>query len=117
MKYLVDTSIWINHFRKRDAFLQQLLEFNQVVIHTQIIRELALGHIPNRQKTLRDLRLLPQAQEVGLEDLLIFADNYRLWGSGLGSVDTELLASARLDSLEMLTADKTLARAWKHLNA
>lgn len=115
MKYLVDTSIWINHFRAQDDFLRQLLAIDSVVVHPDVILELAVGNIPNRQQTLKDLRRLPQAPMIRFEELLSFVEVHHLSGSGLSSVDVGLLGSALAAELELLTADKTLRRAWKKL--
>ncbi len=43
---LVDSSIWIDHFRVGDTHLHDLLNAEEIIIHTFVIGELSLGHIP-----------------------------------------------------------------------
>ena len=57
---LVDTSIWIDHLRKPEVRLQELLLNDEVVTHPLVRLELALGSIANREPLLSDLALLPQ---------------------------------------------------------
>jgi predicted nucleic acid-binding protein len=45
---LVDTSVWIDHFRQGDVELTRLLNSGQVLTHRFVIGELALGNIQNR---------------------------------------------------------------------
>lgn len=117
MKCLVDTSVWINHFRRGDGALADLLEEDRAVVHVQVIRELAVGYLPNRCRTIADLRRLPCAPDVSLIDMLTFIESHRLWGVGLGAVDVELMASALIQGIDLYTHDKRLARAWKKMSA
>lgn len=59
---LADTSVWVDHFRKRDAELYRQLQRNNISIHPFIVTELVLGNLPNRRKTLGCLDLLPMAK-------------------------------------------------------
>ena len=43
MRVLVDTDIWIDHLRKTEPVLVDLLERDQVCVHQSVITELALG--------------------------------------------------------------------------
>lgn len=52
---LADTSIWVDHFRKRDAELSLQLQRNTIFIHPFVVAELALGDLPSLQKTIRIL--------------------------------------------------------------
>jgi hypothetical protein len=45
---LVDTSVWISHFRKPDAVLVQLLSDRMAGIHPFAIGELACGNFKDR---------------------------------------------------------------------
>jgi hypothetical protein len=47
---LVDTSVWIDHLRKPDQRLQELLHNDEVMTHPLILMELALASIANRQE-------------------------------------------------------------------
>jgi predicted nucleic acid-binding protein len=108
---LVDTSIWVNHFRQADAVLAQLLTDAAAGVHPFIVGELACGNLKNRAVTLGDLaRLLqtPIASEAEIHHLL---ESSRLWGKGLGWVDLHLLAAAKLAGWGLFTADRALRRA------
>ena len=56
---LIDTSVWIDHFRNGNATLVRLLSEDSVRTHPMVIGELACGTPPApRTRTLGDLSLL-----------------------------------------------------------
>lgn len=93
---LADTSVWVDHLRKRDAALVRLLDNNEIVIHPFIIGELALGNLKHRQTILEALSLLPSAIVASHEETLEFVEKSQLQGFGIGYVDAHLLAATRL---------------------
>lgn len=106
---LVDTSVWIDHFRRRNARLSDLLEAAQVCIHPFVIGELACGNVSRRAEVIGLLEALPRVPLVDHQEVLGFIVAQRLHGRGLGWVDMHLLASARLDNLPLWTLDRRLA--------
>ena len=90
---LADTSIWVDHFRKRDAELQRQLLQNNITIHPFVVTELALGSLPNRHKTLADLELLPQVKIAHINEVRSMIESHSLFRRGLGFVDAHLLAA------------------------
>jgi predicted nucleic acid-binding protein len=106
---LVDTSVWVDHLRRRNATLVALLEQTQVWTHTFVVGELACGNLAQRDKVLSALTALPQATVASHDEVLAFLESHRLMGRGLGWVDMHLLASARLAKLSFWTLDKRLA--------
>ena len=56
---LVDTSVWIDHLRRGEPRLSQLLDGAAVVCHPFVIGELAMGAIKNRSEILGLLANLP----------------------------------------------------------
>jgi len=108
---LVDTSVWVDHLRRRNATLVALLEQTQVWTHAFIVGELACGNLAQRDKVLSALTALPQAPVAGHDEVLAFLEAHRLMGRGLGWVDIHLLASAKLGKLPFWTLDKRLATA------
>ena len=90
---LADTSIWVDHFRKRDAELHRQLLQNNITIHPFIVTELALGSLPNRHKTLADLELLPQVRTADSNEVLGMVESRSLFRKGLGFVDAHLIAA------------------------
>lgn len=100
---LVDTSIWIDHFRLADLTLSHALRDGQVLVHPFVLGELALGVISVRDLALSYLSLLPAPVAATPDEILGFIERRQLHGSGVGYVDAHLLASA------LLTPD---ARLW-----
>lgn len=114
---LVDTSIWIDHFRHRDEHLIQLLQAGRVISHTFIIGELALGCLKNRNTILDSLKDLPQAVVATDTEVMRFIDENTLFGKGIGFIDAHLLAAARLTPGSRLwTRDKRLLTVAATLN-
>ena len=110
MWVLVDTSIWIDHFRKRNEALIALLEQGLVLIHPTIIGELACGNLKKRNEILEYLKVLPRAQEASHEEVLEMIERRHLYGKGLGWIDMHLLASAAISNVRLWTNDKDLLR-------
>ena len=92
---LVDTSVWVDHLRRRNATLVALLEQTQVWTHAFVVGELACGNLAQRDKLPGALIALPHAPMCSHEEVLAFLASHRLMGRGLGWVDVHLLASAR----------------------
>jgi len=107
---LVDTSVWIDHFRNGNPELKKLLLDNEVLIHPFIIGEIACGSLKNRAEILRLLGELPQTVSADHEEVLKLVEEKRLWGAGLGWIDAHLLASALLSRAKVLTLDKRFGK-------
>jgi predicted nucleic acid-binding protein len=107
---LVDTSVWVAHFRKPNAILRDLLSADQVLCHPLIILEIACGTPPSpRDRTLSDFRRLDRAVIATVDETLSLIERERLQDLGCGAVDISLLASALLTSDALLwTIDKNL---------
>lgn len=110
MKYvLVDTSVWVDHFRQKNDALVNLLEFDLVMVHPLIIGEIACGTPPERMQTLSDLQNLQQTQHASVKEALAFIERECLYGLGCGMVDILLLASTLMTpAVELWTLDKRL---------
>ena len=108
---LVDTSVWIAHFRHRNAALEVLLQLDQVLMHPMVIGELACGTPPApRAQTLGDLGLLPAVQQASLRETMAFIERESLYGMGCGLIDMVLLASTLMTpGATLWTLDKCLA--------
>lgn len=112
---LVDTSIWVTHFRCGHDYLQELLLENQVYCHPFIVGELACGHFKNRKEILSLLKNLSQAKILYDEEVLDFIEQKKLMGMGIGYIDVHLLASAMVSDLLVWTADKRLKKVAQKL--
>ena len=108
---LVDTSVWVDHFRHRNSRLGQMLMDDGVLAHPFIVGELACGFLSKRDEILTLLSSLPAAPVADHPEVLRFLDTHRLHGRGLGWVDIHLLASALLARTPIWTLDKPLVRA------
>ena len=106
---LVDTSVWVLHFRQSNQALVKLLEQDAVRMHPLILGELACGTPPERTHTLAALAVLQPVQQASLDEIMAFIDREKLYGLGCGLVDLSLLAAVLLSSGTVLwTLDKRL---------
>lgn len=111
MNVLVDTSIWVDHFRHGNPTLAHLLVRDAVLIHPYVLAELACGTPPApRARTLADLARLRPAMQATQAELLDFIEREALHGQGCGMVDIALLAAVLLTpQAQLWTLDKRLA--------
>ncbi len=110
MNVLVDTSVWVAHFKQRDEQLVALLEDGCVVTHPHVIVELACGTPPNRREVLALLGALDRTPVAQPGELLALIERRALYGRGCGLVDLSLLASALLaPPTRLWTLDRRLA--------
>lgn len=112
---LVDTSVWVRHFREGDSDLEQLLNNGQVMCHPYIVGELACSNMKNRREVLSLLQLLPLATLAKHEEILQFIELNHLMGKGLGYIDLHLSASAVLTRVPVWSHDKKLNEANERL--
>ncbi|MBN2561686.1 MAG: type II toxin-antitoxin system VapC family toxin [Phycisphaerae bacterium] len=113
---LVDTSVWVDHFRHPEGLLHDLLASGQVVTHPFVIGELSCGNLKNRDQILGLLRALPQAQLAMHDEVLHLVNSKKLHGKGLGWVDAHILASSLLSHTGLWTKDRRLAAAARTLH-
>ncbi|WP_066527191.1 type II toxin-antitoxin system VapC family toxin [Sphingobium sp. EP60837] len=113
---LVDTSVWIDHFRHDDPALARSLDQRQVLSHPFVIGELALGSLRQRDLILEALRGLPSALVAHDDEVHAFIDRHRLFGLGIGYIDAHLLAATCLTPDACFwTRDKRLRAAASQL--
>ena len=105
---LVDTSVWIDHLRLGDPELASALQSCEVLCHPHVVGELACGNLRARDKVITLLQTLPVSPVVSDKESLCFIDNYSLMARGIGYIDVQLLASARLAGAYLWTRDKRL---------
>lgn len=106
---LVDTSVWIDHLRKRNDRLSDLLLSASVLVHPHVIGELACGNLVNREQILKLLSALPHSKVASEKEVLYFIEQNKLMGRGIGYVDAHLLAAASLSGPSALwTRDRKL---------
>ena len=111
MTVLVDTSVWVDHFRQSNAVLAELMVQDQVLTHPLVVGELACGTPPApRLRTLGDLALLLPANQATPGEVRDFIEREALFGLGCGLIDLTLLASTLItQGAQLWTLDKRLA--------
>ena len=115
MPTLVDTSVWIDHFRSNSSALRRLLDDDLVMCHPLVIGEIACGNMRHRSEVLESLTVLPTAPTIDYEELLTFVETHKLFGQGLGWIDIHLLASTMLQHVTLWTLDQPLRNAARRL--
>lgn len=105
---LADTCIWIDFFRKNDGGFSELLKTGKIVSHWIVIGELASGNLPQRVRTLADLRNLPRVARATERETLALIENRSLYGCGLSWNDLQLLASALVNHTPLWTYHRQL---------
>jgi len=115
---LVDTSVWVAHFRQRNATLGTLLALDRVKSHPLVIGEIACGTPPSRAQVLTDLQNLQGIEQATFDEVLAFIDREHLQGLGCGWIDLCLLASTLLSAGATLwTLDRRLGSLAKRFSA
>lgn len=117
MKVLIDTSVWVDHFKKGNAWLIELLVADRALTHPMVLIELACGTPPApRAQTLGDIALLKQSVLASTEEVMQFIEREKLYGLGCGLVDISLLASTLITpGASLWTLDKRLAQLAERL--
>ncbi len=106
---LVDTSVWVDHFRHGSRRLAALLENAEVECHPFVIGELACGGLSRRTEILALLAALPQVPVADHDEVLHLVDARELAGCGIGWIDAHLLCSVLLAGGRLWTLDRRLA--------
>jgi predicted nucleic acid-binding protein len=106
---LVDSSVWVDHLRRGDPRLVDLLERSIVIMHPFVVGEIACGSLHDRASILELLQDLPAAVVAEGDEVLRFIERQVLHGKGIGFVDVHLLASVALtQGAQIWTRDKKL---------
>jgi len=114
---LVDTSVWVSHFRQSNLSLVYLLTNDQVLCHPLVMLEIACGSPPApRHKTLEYLDKLQTVKTATNREIMTLIDAHKLQDSGCGAIDMALLASALItEKAKIWTQDKKLDTLAKKL--
>jgi predicted nucleic acid-binding protein len=110
LNVLVDSSVWVDHFRRNNAALVGLMAQDKVLIHPFVLTELACGTPPApRKRTLADLARLRHCHSASQAEVLDFIEREHLYNQGCGLVDITLLASTLITpGTRLWTLDKRL---------
>jgi predicted nucleic acid-binding protein len=114
---VVDTSVWVEHFRLRSDSFMGLLELDLVLMHSMVLGEIFCGTPPDRARSLAYVELLKQPQEASMREVMDFVGREKLFGLGCGLVDMHLLASTLMTpGASLWTLDKRLAALAERFN-
>jgi len=113
---VVDTSVWIDHFRRASRQLTSLLEQDEVAMHPFVVGELACGNLKNRKEIIALLHALPSVTKADDDEALFFIERHSLMGRGVGLIDVHILASCQIDSCSLWTKDKGLREIAQGMN-
>jgi len=113
---LVDSSVWIDHFRTENRLLSRLLLQGAVVMHEFILGELAIGNFKNRKVILSLLGSIPKLSKLTHDEFLYFLEKNSFYGKGVGFIDIHLLGSTKLAGVKIWTLDKRLRELAESLN-
>jgi predicted nucleic acid-binding protein len=107
---LVDTSVWVQHFRYGSEKLDKLLCNDQVLSHPLVLLEIACGSPPApRHRTLAYIGKLQIAKTASASEVMNLIETKNLYDSGCGAVDVLLLASTLITpEATIWTLDKKL---------
>jgi predicted nucleic acid-binding protein len=111
MKVLIDTSVWVGHFKKSNVGLIELIIADMALTHPMVLVELACGTPPApRTQTLSDIGLLQQSVQASTAEVIQLIEREKLSGLECGLVDISLLASTLITpGASLWTLDKRLA--------
>ncbi|MBA3059272.1 MAG: PIN domain-containing protein [Gammaproteobacteria bacterium] len=117
MNVLVDTSVWVGHFKQRNERLVALLEAGVVICHPYVVVEVACGTPPSRRAITAMLGELCSSPVATMDEVLEMIERRNLYGRGCGFVDMSLLAATLLGEQAMIwTLDKRLDSIAGELN-
>ncbi|WP_343605723.1 PIN domain-containing protein [Roseateles sp.] len=111
-RIVVDSSVWVEHFRRRNPKLLALINENRVLTHELLIGELRCGSPPSpRSTSLRLLADLFQIESVDIDEVLAVVEARKMYGSGCGLVDMAVLvATLRTPEARLWSKDKKMQR-------
>ena len=105
---LIDTSLWIDHFKRPDPRIAVLIAQGALVHHPFVTGELAVGTIHPRRRTILLLRNLPQLEVADEDAFYDYMNEHDLAGKGMGFVDIHLLVAASASGARVWTRDQRM---------
>ncbi len=115
---LLDTNVWIHHFKFGNPELIPHLENGDVKMHDFILAELSLGHFKTsklRNQILERLNLISKIRTSSHEEVMSFIEKRKIAGRGIGYIDCHLVHSAINNNLKLITLDKRLSAVYNKL--
>ena len=108
---LADTSIWVDHFRRRNPEMEEHLNRGQIVMHPFIVAEIALGSMSDRRRKLGALESLLEVKVAQLSEVRHMIEAHALYSKGIGLTDAHLIASCLMTpGTQLWTRDAVLEK-------
>lgn len=105
---LVDTSVWVDHFRAPKPQMVQAAG-EGLVLHPFCFVEVCLGSLQGRSETVASLHALTWLLPLRQSEVVQMLERDKLFSTGLNFVDLHQLASARVTAgCRIWTRDKRL---------
>ncbi len=115
MNVLVDTPVWVDHFRNSNSNLIHLIALDQVLVHSMALAELACGTPPApRKQSLDDMALLRPAHEASMRELMALIEREKLYGRlrlGRSGTTCQRLYHARRNTLDARSPPRSPSKA------
>jgi len=106
---LADTTIWIDHLRRGNVQLEELLDGGQVLMHPFVVAELALGSLRDRAKTLAELDAFLEVRIARVSEVRKLIETRKLYAKGIGLTGAHLVASCLITpGTKLWTRDNAL---------
>ena len=93
---LLDTSVWIDHFRAGVSLIEELAASRRLMCHPFVAGEIACGNLADRAATLRGLDRMPVPRCATAAEVRGAIEAQALSGRGIGFVDMHLFVSVCL---------------------
>jgi len=114
---LIDSSVWVEHFKNPNELLSDLIEENLIVTHPLVITEVACGTPNNKSGIIEEMKNLNKTEQATVDEVLEFIKRENLAGKGCGAVDIFLLASTIITGdTAIWTLDKNLKKLAERFN-
>jgi predicted nucleic acid-binding protein len=107
---IVDTSVWIDHFRHGNINLESHLVKGRVATHPFVLGEVSCGNLKNRAEIIELMASLPIAQMAEHHEVITMLEQRKMYGQGIGWIDMHLLAACLINQFALMTLDKPLQK-------
>jgi predicted nucleic acid-binding protein len=105
---LVDSNVWIFHWRNQNPLLMDMMEDGEIWTHPIVVGELGMGKLSAREMTLWNLTRLGRPPLATDGETRQMVEGRRLWGRGIGWNDAKILASVVIGNCFLWTYDRRL---------
>jgi predicted nucleic acid-binding protein len=109
---LADKSVWIDYLRHGNRAMATSLSHGQIVMHSFVVAEIALGSLRHRRKRLEEMEAMLEIKVAQLSEVRHMVEARALYSMGIGLTDAHLLASCLMTpGVQLWTLDLPLQKA------